>query len=349
MSVPTMRQLLPKEMIRPLTELGKHNWIEWWSESTDPRSTGCRTRFPNDPALNSSWIINHIESIASQDAGQYFRYYVLSKALADGPKLIRPTEEQCEALEHVDVNVSFEEYEQPFPIFIAEIPDEYRKQLALRFSEECPRFILTFHDRRSKYIVSLCEHGVSKDGAYTIISPSPCWRTVEDAIQCSIVSGCGIRIVEVLLRITFNLGLLLTRYGAKDCGPVDPAAVQKQQRGALQKNKTKADRAKDLLAATISLIEFEQEVVFFDKAASGEPHPDSDGAMKRPHWRRGHFRRQSCGEGRSQRKLVFVRPCFINAGFFHGELANTSYQINSGSRPKASLSMNPLSQSEASQ
>jgi len=336
-------------MIRPLTELGKHNWIEWWSESTDPPSTGFRTCFPNDPALNSSGFINLLESIASQEAGQYFRYYVLSKALADGPKLIRPTEEQCEALEHVDVNVSFEEYEQPFPVFIAEIPDEYRKRLAVRFSEECPRFVLTFHDRRSKYIVSFSEHGVSKGGTFTIMSPRPCWRTVENALQWSTISGSDIKLAEVLERIALNLGLLLTRYGAKDCGPVDPAAVQKQQRGALQKNKTKADRAKDLLAATISLIEFEQEVLFFDKAASGEPHPDSDGAMKRPHWRRGHFRRQSCGEGRSQRKLVFVRPCFINVGFFHGDLANTSYRIRTGSPPKASLSMNPLSQSEASQ
>jgi hypothetical protein len=50
--------------------------------------------------------------------------------------------------------------------------------------------------------------------------------------------------------------------------------------------------------------------------------------LKRPHWRRGHFRRQPCGHGRSQCRLVFVRPCFINAGHFHGDLADTSYSIH---------------------
>lgn len=32
----------------------------------------------------------------------------------------------------------------------------------------------------------------------------------------------------------------------------------------------------------------------------------------RPHLRRGHIRNQVCGEGRAERKRIFVPPCFVN-------------------------------------
>jgi len=35
---------------------------------------------------------------------------------------------------------------------------------------------------------------------------------------------------------------------------------------------------------------------------------ESTGAGVRLHWRRGHFRRQVCGEGRAQRKMIWIKP-----------------------------------------
>ena len=74
-------------------------------------------------------------------------------------------------------------------------------------------------------------------------------------------------------------------------------------------------------------IDFEQDVVFYKFVKPQTPSPDAEGSMKRPHWRRGHFRRQLCGAGRAERRLVFVRPCFINADHFHGDKADTEYRI----------------------
>lgn len=55
-----------------------------------------------------------------------------------------------------------------------------------------------------------------------------------------------------------------------------------------------------------------------------------EGALKSPHWRRGHFRKARVGTGRTKTRLVFVRPSFINAGYFHGDLSDTQYRIRTG-------------------
>lgn len=330
---PTMRQIVPKELIRPLTILGKHDWLSWRPNHTEPPSTGYELHIPDDPALDDHEdVIDRIHMIKRYDNFLLCKLFAHSKALAAGPKLLRPTSEQCEALNHVDVNVAFDEYEQPFPVFIMEVPAEFRLQLSERFGEVCPRFVTNLHDRRSQYIFSFCEQGPDGGGTGNIMSPRRYWKTIEEALRFSIDEGNDIQLGEVLQRVAVNFGLLLTRFGAKDLGPVDPAAHAKNCRNANRKSKRKADRAKALLAATMNLIDFEQEVVFFENVKTSEPNPDADGAMKRPHWRRGHFRRQPCGEGRKQRKLIFVKPCFINSAFFHGDHCDTEYRIHSQQR-----------------
>lgn len=44
------------------------------------------------------------------------------------------------------------------------------------------------------------------------------------------------------------------------------------------------------------------------------PPTDGTGTSKCPHWRKGHWRRQPVGPGRSERKLVWVKPSFIGKG-----------------------------------
>lgn len=43
--------------------------------------------------------------------------------------------------------------------------------------------------------------------------------------------------------------------------------------------------------------------------------PDGDGthASPRLHWRRGHYRRQACGTGRKEHKIIWLEPCLVGA------------------------------------
>ena len=48
-------------------------------------------------------------------------------------------------------------------------------------------------------------------------------------------------------------------------------------------------------------------------APGGEPGEGGARGTTRPHWRRGHWRRQAHGEGRLLRKLVWLKPLIVNA------------------------------------
>jgi hypothetical protein len=95
----------------------------------------------------------------------------------------------------------------------------------------------------------------------------------------------------------------------------------------------KAGRAKALLDAEINLVEFEQDVVLYDRRQEPGSGNGGDGGLRRPHWRRGHFRRQSFGQARSERKLIFIRPVLVNAAHFQGDIADTQYRIRAEVKP----------------
>lgn len=49
------------------------------------------------------------------------------------------------------------------------------------------------------------------------------------------------------------------------------------------------------------------------RAAGREAREDAAGISPRMHWRRGHFRNQACGKGRTERRVAWIEPCLIAA------------------------------------
>jgi hypothetical protein len=88
-----------------------------------------------------------------------------------------------------------------------------------------------------------------------------------------------------------------------------------------------------LLDAEINLIEFEQDVVVYDRQDTPRTDSEGDGSTRRPHWRRGHFRRQPCGHARLSRKLIFVKPVMVNARRYEGDPADTEYRLRLAPSP----------------
>jgi hypothetical protein len=322
----TMRRLVPEDLITPLKLLGKYDWLRWTPEKTTPPSTSVEVRFPSDPALLSYLrLIALIRQLKKSRSHDLYRYYAYSKALADGPKLLCPTADQCEALEYVDVNLTFDEYVQPFPTFLLELPEAYRRRLTDRFQVECPQIVLTHHDARTKYILSFRSFVTTGSSTYHILSPR--WNTVEEALRFKEDEGNNLLQSEVIQRVALNFGLLMTHFGVRNLGPIDPESHTRHMRNACRKNDGKAERARRLLNAEINLIEFEQDVVVYERQDTNSHESEGDGSSKRPHWRRGHFRRQPFGHARSSRKLIFVKPVLVNAHRFQGDPADTEYRL----------------------
>jgi len=322
----TMRRLVPDELITPLKLLGKYDWLRWTPIYTSPPSTRMEVRFPTDPALLEYRRLIALlrEGVATQSP-ELFRLYTYSKALAEGPKLLCPTAEQCEALEYVDVNMSFDDYVQPFPTFLLGLPQEYRRKLAERFHVECPELVITHHDQRTKYILSFRFEINPGESTFHIMSPR--WKTVEEALRFSEDEGNDLAQSEVIQRVALNFGLLMTYYGVRNLGSADPQSHATHLRNAQRQNRGKAERARHLLDAEINLIEFEQNVVVYDRQETNRHESEGDGNSKRPHWRRGHFRRQPYGPARSARKLIFIKPILVNARHFDGDVADTEYRL----------------------
>ena len=322
----TMRRLVPDQLITPLKLLGKYDWLRWTPVGTTPPSTSLEVEFPPDPALlRFHRLITFLEGLVPVQSPRLLELYAYSKALAEGPKLLCPTVDQCEALEYVDVNVSFDDYVQPFPTFLLELPEAYRHTLTDRFGFECPELVLTHHDARTKYILSFRSAGHAGHSTFHIMSPR--WKTVEEALRFSDETGNDLDQCEVIQRVALNFGLLMTYYGVRNLGPVDPESHATHLRNARRRNRGKADRARHLLDAEINLIEFEQDVVVYDRQDTARTDSEGDGSSKRPHWRRGHFRRQFYGHARSSRKLIFVKPVLVNAHRFQGDVADTGYRL----------------------
>lgn len=94
MSVPTMRQVLPKEFIPPLTVLGKYDWLRWEPVSSDPPATGYRLNLSEDQTILRDRRIGQMLQMIAGDVTHLLHFYIYSKALAGGPKLLRPTTER---------------------------------------------------------------------------------------------------------------------------------------------------------------------------------------------------------------------------------------------------------------
>lgn len=337
MTVPTMRSLVPKDLITPLKILGKYEWLKWTPKDTIPPSSTISVNLPDDPALYQH---KRFMLFLSQqfDSLMLYRLFALSKTLAFGPKILCPTHQQCEALQHVDVNVRHDEYEQPFSSIIVQLPASFRQSMTEAFEWNCPKFVLLFHHKRSGYLFSFSCGNSDRLETVNIMSPRSQFETIEDSIRYSYEQdGNDLRQGAQLQRIACNFGLLLTNFGVRDCGPIDPKSHRTQSKRAKSRNHRKADRAQSLLDASMNRIEFQQDVVFFDDARDSSESGESTNAKVRTHWRRGHFRRQRHGFGRAKRKLIFIKPCLVNSTRFQGDLADTEYRISGGQAASAAV------------
>jgi len=244
--------------------------------------------------------------------------------LKNGPKLMRPGAELCRIVSELPINVSCGEYRQPFPVFLIELPDEFRQECNDRFDFECPRVIKVLHDDALGHVfVVWNEQKQICMVPFDMFTPSV--ETIEERIH---VIPCDHEShVAVLLRVALNLSLLLTQYGAAVEGPVAPNEFERQRRNAESRSPRRRTKAQRQLRRSLNLITFEQDVVFKNWDESERATSGGDGPPKTPHWRRGHFKRVRIGLGRRETKRIFIPSTFVNGGKFEGDLADTNYRI----------------------
>jgi hypothetical protein len=268
-------------------------------------------------------------------------FYLMSNTLLQGPKVYCPKQTECESLENLDINILFDDFIMPFPFFAIQLPNNYVKNKVA----ECVQagtftldgklypekhqldFILIHYHPEFKYFLI---------GAY--LSSHQCLvrffgrdhptQTIEECLRDSYpihkhsmsVSDEEQQIAECAYRIAINACLVLTNSGFKE-GTAYSNEKKKQfnlinnlSKSKLPLDKIKVSNARKALNSIPTEYVLDQNIKIYDSertVRSGESGSPS-GVHVRPHWRRGHWRRQAFGTGLTQRKLIAIKPVLVN-------------------------------------
>lgn len=210
--------------------------------------------------------------------------YAQSLWLIDGPKVFRPTEEQCDALERVEVSLELHDYKQPYQAVLVTLPDgkygELTGVLACRL-ERMAVFVILSENHMNDVTTT-----VGRDGRPMEVS----FQKYDEDVKYS-AQLCG-----KVLRVAANACMALTNFGChKEL--LYPRDVENDRR--------RADRGDKAASFALKLkpydVKFDREVVLH----STEGGEGNNTGKEMPfHWRRGHWRKL-------ESRTVFVRPCMV--------------------------------------
>lgn len=299
-------------------------------------------------------ILREILGVLEFDIIGTLWYDTLAKALAGGPKIFRPTPEQCEALQHAEARYSFADYRQPFPVIILEIPQAYKEILKAKYGiSDSPQYVLVNHDEKNRFITVSAFY--NRGNIITHITPDRVeYATIEDSLtqnrdrrrdsvgEPSSESEKEFNAAENVQRLGINFAMMMSLYSVKVVGPLDPSNYKqwKQESNHRRRGGDFTNRAKEAqskLAAAMHLIQFNQQVSFYDEIEENievAQGVDIEKLHKSPrsHWRRGHFAMQACGIGRKDRRMIFRKPVLVRAKYFLGDIkdAAVTYTMHPG-------------------
>jgi hypothetical protein len=232
--------------------------------------------------------------------------------LADGPKVFRPTLAQCHALENVEVRLDFEDYAQPYPALMVQLPEsgDYKP-----FTD-----VICFQSE-NLLVFSLRTPG-NVDDIVTTIARYINRGTIEESLRrydedCSGLQGVAAR----ALRVAVNSCLALVGHEIAT-GYLFSKEVENDRRLACEKTE-RGERARGRLPLHVMLVAFQREVILH-KTEGGNSGSDPTGREKGCHWRRGHYAMQPYGPGNSLRKRILRLPVMVREDKFFGETSDTT-------------------------
>lgn len=261
-------------------------------------------------------FLGSAQRLSRKEAGDLVTsVYIGSRAFAIGPKVFRPDPETCVALEHVDLNFPWGEFRLPYPSLVVEFPRAWADRMVREYGLcETPVAALIGHVGPEQ--VHLWVRNREGGELHGIMTNRPEYSTVEAIMRAHEERGrrtaaqAGAAPVshaeQILKRVTVNLAVLLSHCGTKELGWADPVvhARHERKRGGGGAALANGDLMRVGPADPI-------KVFTVVKSRSGTDVATGTNASPSPHWRRGHWRMQPCGEGRTRRRQVFIAPVFV--------------------------------------
>jgi len=260
-----------------------------------------------------------------RDGRDYASVLALSHWIGQGPKIFRPTVEQCEALEEIEVSVPWSDYAQPYPAVLVDLPPErYGPVSSMLVYHRPDAGFVTFYGRKGTADADLVT-------TQPLSRPGP----IEDLLQsfdddCQDIKASAVR----ANRVAVNSCLALVNYGhqARVLFPKD----LENDRHLARERTPRGERARDRVQTAPTLITLDHDIVLRDtryrRPAASTP---GDGPHREvsAHWRRRHWRaRPGYGEARARGEtvpLILIPPTLVRADRLGGSAlpgATTTYR-----------------------
>ena len=316
-------RIAPPNVRSFLRQLAQREWLEITPNSN--RGISLAQKSTGDPAFDTE--VNLMCRRLSSDNGMnVLENWVMGKFLKDGPKVVSPSAEQCEMLRLVDANLTLSDFMPPFETVAIFWPDELMRSLSKEHGKPCSQLTVMHYDRAIPYLVSLSGGGFCDTNEHLLIigDTNLIEQNLKDWESRNEMQASQ---TMVLNRIAINLCLLLTRYGYTEEPECDERRKHREPRKlANTKIRRKRQQHRQQLQESATKLVLSQEVTF-SRHIPNVGMRNGVGGEKSPHWRRGHFRRQRVGCGRTETKLVFIPPMLIRADRFSGDRADIEYRI----------------------
>lgn len=302
---------------------------------------GLNDLYSNSRDLELLGITSNIMKIASDDTqGPWIlgQLSLFAPMFDYGLKIFEPDSLCCEALANTKPLIPFAEYEQPFPTMMIRLPAEFRRKYSA--DTALPEFVGIRHRKFEN------EDG-APDVAIQIVGTTPgsedITSTFVSSIHSTIEAGLGFvrnrsdndwqflpnssdlalndytdddwDANTLIQRVAINACLLLTQYGYTTRPALSKGQLRKLRRKAAKK---RSESARIQLGAPTEYVSLQQEINWFRSEPSDRQSDSDSGVRLRPHWRKGHYKMQPYGKGRTKRKRVFIKPYLVNGADYGG-------------------------------
>ncbi len=297
-----------------------------------------RDRFEFDANLAAPSIaLEMAKHVFTMGASSCTESYVMSRTLAEGPKVFAFDALTCEALENFDLSLGTADYWPPFPSVVIELPDDYTRKRVVPFvrGNHALDFLIVRHEPEAGCVL-VAMHLTSHQVLTRLLKLDPAWTLEEmwdkgerawDAKDSLGMTPEESALGSSLTKLALNVCLMATAYGVKCLGPANPSHYERLKRYAkLARKRGREQQEKadlDVRLVPVRYV-FAQEVTLYQREPATEHHGAGDGGWTvSPHWRRGHWRWQPCGSGRQERRRLAIPSVLVNGHLFMGATSDT--------------------------
>lgn len=284
--------------------------------------------------------------VSRQSQSACAEVFCLSRMFSEGIKLFQPGHLLLDSFEHYDLNLTADDYHQPFPTFCVDFPDTYSREhscLSQEGESQTPWGAVFHHDVPNKSLH--CIIPLSSKTCLTYHMDLGRGGSIEDCITDNrgkqltgmAQSDSEWAMMECVFRACINLALMATNYGLRNLGPINPNHYKRtQERLEKAKKKGKADlvavNRRELIKIPLCF-GFSQSCPLLTPLTGPGPGTVHCGAREgslyvKPHWRRGHWRAQRFGPGLSQSKVIAIPAVMVNADMVLGGAAATRVRLD---------------------